>query len=180
MAQSYIRTMKLDKSPTYYKSLELYAEAVGKGGMRRITLEQANPGVFDKVSSTEEAFQIQEELTIVERGVLRGLSSKAAKLAHQLMDELKWDNALWYYEPTDSHQRSAIKELRDKNILLKTEDSHIHYVNPALIRRGSRASVLARTTFILSSVARVSKDLIKDLRQTKKITFNGLDRLISD
>jgi hypothetical protein len=172
--------MKLDKSPTYYKSLELYAEAVSKGGMRSLTLEQVNLTGFDKVASGQDTFQIQEELTIVERGVLRQLSIKGARLMHIIMDELCWDNALWYFKSTGSNHRTALKELRDKNILLRTEDPNIHYVNPALVRRGSRASVLAKTTHLLSTVVRVDRSLIKDLRKTKRITLSGFDHMLGD
>ena len=180
MAEYYLSAMKLDKSPTYYKSLELYAAAVASGSSKRVTFEQVNNGSYNKVATAEDTWFIDEDLTIVERGILRTLSAKGAKLAHQVMDELCRDNALWYYEPTDSHQRASIKELRDKGILLKTEDSHIHYVNPALIRRGSRASVLARTTYVLGNVSRVTRDLIKDLRNTKQIKFSGFDRLMGN
>ena len=171
--------MKFDrKSDTYYMSLELYAQAVNKGVTRRVTFEQVLDGGFNQRAGAEDTFHIQEELAIVEKGILRTLSPKALKLVVQLMDELCMNNALWYFKATDSHNRAAVKELRDRDILLRTEDAAIHYVNPAYIRRGSRAGVLAHTTQVLSTVKRVTTDLIKDLRTKDKITFNGFDRLV--
>lgn len=168
---------KHDSSPTYYKSLQLYVYTIGtKGFQRSVTLEETSIASYDKSDTGRKALIIRQELTVVEKGLLKTLSSKALKLVLDMMDDLYMNNALWHFEAQTSYDRSALKELRDKGLLIRTEDAHIHYVNPLMIRRGSPASVLAQTTELLRNVSRVSKALIRDLNY-KNIRFNILDQI---
>lgn len=172
--------MKLSKSPTYYKSLEIYAVIAERGGVRSATFEQLNGLNYSQQSTGQETFHLLEELTVVNRGVLRSLSPRALKIALVVMDELKRNNALWYFDAsTNSRDRVALKELRDKEILYKTEEPHIFYINPLRIRNGSAASVVARTTHLLSTVSRVHRELIKDLTGKTAIQLDHFDVIMN-
>lgn len=169
--------MKAESSPTYYKSLQLYIHTVATRGISRsITVEEVSESIYDKSDSGKRGLVIRQDLTVVEKGVLRSLGARALKLALVMMDELFMNNALWYFEATSSNDRVALKELRDKGLIIRTEDPHIHYINPIMIRRGSAASVLAQTTELLRDISRVSKALIHDLNY-KSVRFNQFDQL---
>lgn len=169
--------MNLPHSPTYYTSLELYTQALREKGITaEITLELTASGEWARAGSGKRTTQIRQNLVVVEMGLLQGLGSNALRMAIHLMDDLKMNNALWYHMATNNYERSAIKELRDKGILFKTEDPHIHYVNPLCIRRGSGAGVLAQTTELLKGVSRVNKEIIRDLN-FKSVKFNQFDQL---
>lgn len=169
--------MKLDKSPTYYKSLQLYhATLAMKGITKAVTLEESTPAQWGKQDTGRRAVHIRQDLTVVEQGLLRSLSLGALRIAIQMMDELKMNNALWTWEPQHSRDYKILKELRERGVLIKTEDAHIHYVNPLLIRRGSAGSVLAQTTRLLEDVSRVDISLIHDLNYSN-VKFDAFDRL---
>lgn len=168
---------KLPTSPTYYKSLQLYVHTVATKGIHRsITLEEVSESLYDKSDSGRKTMVIRQELTVVEKGVLKKLSIRALKLVLSTIDDLYMNNALWHFEPSNSNERAAIKEMRDIGLLIRTEDAHIHYVNPLMIRRGSAASVLAQTTELLREVSRVHKTLIHDLN-FKTVRFSTFDQL---
>jgi hypothetical protein len=170
--------MNLHKSPTYLTSLQLWLTLLqsNKGYTKSITLEQVAHRGWNKTDAGKETFSIRQELTIVERGILKSLSPKALKLVLSLMDELCMNNALWYFKAQSPHDRVALKELRDRNLLFKTEDASIHYVNPVQVRRGSVMSVVAQTTHILENMSRVHRDLITDLSYNH-VQLSQLDQL---
>lgn len=170
--------MKLKHSPTYLTSLQLYAALIGsgKGYKKIVTIEEATNSGWGKESTAKEQYTIRQELTIVEHGVLKSLSANALKLVIRLMDELCMNNALWEFKPITPRDYTAVKELRDKHILLKTEDNSIHYVNPIQIRRGGVMSVVAQTTHVLESVSRVHRELIRDLSYSS-VKLSRMDQL---
>lgn len=169
--------MKLDRSPTYYKSLELYYLTIQtKGVTKAVTMEEITPAAWGKEDTGRKTVQIRQDLTVVEQGLLASLSTGALRTAIMLMDSLKMNNALWYWEPKHSRDYQVLRELREKGVLIKTEDTHIHYVNPLMIRRGSAGSVLAQTTKLLADVSRVDQSLIHDLNYSS-VRFNQFDKL---
>lgn len=170
--------MEAKKSPTYYKVLEMFFAIAKKGTTKRVVFEQVIAGEHVRETIDKTAFHLQEELTIVDKHILLQISTGALKLVVQIMNELYFNNALWYFEAEHSRHYLVISELREKGILIKTEDPHIHLVNPQFVRRGSHASVLANTTYILSDVNRVSRDLIRELRSKDKITMSHFDNLL--
>jgi len=164
-------------SPTYYLSLQLYVSALTlKGVTKAVTLEETTHAQWGKQDTGRKTVHIRQELTVVEQGVLSALSMGALKVAINLMDQLKMNNALWFWQPKNSKDYAALKELREKRILIKTEEGNIHYVNPLMIRRGSAGSVLAQTTELLKGISRVNKALIHDLNYSS-VKFNTFDQL---
>lgn len=169
--------MKLEKSPTYYKSLQLYYSTImAKGITKAVTLEESTPAQWGKEDTGRKTMHIRQDLTVVEQGLLKSLSLGALKITIQLMDELKMNNALWLWSPQHSRDYQVLKELREKGVLIKTEEASIHYVNPLLIRRGSAGSVLAQTTRLLQDISRVDVSLIHDLNYSN-VKFDAFDRL---
>lgn len=169
--------MKLPPSPTYYTCLEMYSKALQENGITaELTMEMTASGEWARAGTGKRTTQIRGNVVVVEKGLLGSLSTNAVKMAIVMMDDLKMNNALWYHESESSHDRVAMKELRDKGIIIRTEDPKIHFINPMRIRRGSAAGVLAQTAELLSSMSRVHKDLIKDLN-FKSVKFNQFDQL---
>jgi len=168
--------MKLDRSPTYYKSLELYTHALAGGITADLTLELSSSDGWSKSATGRKTVHLRQNLVVVEQGVLTNLSTNALMTVIHMMDELKMNNALWFNKAESNYERKAIKELREKGLILKTEDPHIHYINPLMVRRGSAAGVLAQTTELLRGISRVSPVLIRDLNY-KEVKFNKFDQL---
>lgn len=169
--------MKLPSSPTYYICLELYGKALRENGITaELTMEMTASGEWARAGTGKRSTQIRGSVVVVEKGLLATLSTNALKVAIAMMDDLRMNNALWYHESLSSHDRVAMKELRDKGVVVRTEDPKIHFINPMCIRRGSAAGVLAQTAELLRSMSRVHKDLIKDLN-FKSVKFNQFDQL---
>ena len=167
--------MKSTKSPTYYLALEMRFNTLNKGMKRRISIEEETDYSFTKRTLSHEETYVPEEITIVQKDMFRHLSSNGCKLVLQIISELHMNNALWYFDHGGKSQlKLAIADLRKAGILLRTEDSRIHFVNPDMIRRGSRSSVLSMTAAELQSCQRVTTDNIRALNN-KKINFSPFD-----
>jgi hypothetical protein len=167
------------KSKAYVLSLQLYTRMCETGQMRKITLEQYSEKKYERVETGLTTKFQPEELTILDTNLFkREWSAGAIKLMTRIMAELMMNNALWHFESSNSRERKVIAELRTHGILLKTEDSHIHYVNPDKIRRGGKPAVLALTTKELETVSRVSKDNIRNLGHAKEQIFSLFDQAV--
>lgn len=167
----------MTQSRAYQISLQMYAAVCMKGRTRRVTLEQYSELSFEKVDTGLEERFIPEDVVVSHIDLFQNLSVGAIRIVGNMMHELCMNNALWYFKPRNSYDRTIIKELKNKNILLKTEDGNIHFVNPTFARRGSKPSVLACTTKELEGVKKVTKDNIRNLgfRKTNKMLMNQMD-----
>lgn len=169
--------MSNHKSKAYVLSLQLYTRMCETGQLRKITLEQYSERKYERIETGLTAKFQPEELTILDTNLFKAdWTAGAIRLMTKIMAELMMNNALWYYESTNSRDRKIISELRIAGILLKTEDPHIHYVNPDKIRRGGKPAVLALTTKELETVSRVSKDNIRNLGHAKEQIFSLFDQ----
>jgi hypothetical protein len=164
------------KSRAYLTSLQLYAEAARKGLMKRVSFEQYSEREYEKFPLEQEVRYQPENIIILQQGLMsrEDLSAASVKLLIKISSELCMNNALWYHEARTGPEKAAIAQLRREEILYKTEDSHIHYVDPRYIRKGSKPAVLALTTAELETVGRVSRENIRNLG-TRKIDINMLD-----
>lgn len=168
--------MELPKSPTYYLMLESYMKALGKGGLHISTKETATNTSYNKIE-TAETFKIFQHVVIIDQDLLFSLSSREKDMISLIAKDLKMNNALWYFEINDNTtKRATIKMLKEKDIIKKTEDSHIFVVNPQYIRRGTIPSVLSHTMNVLSTSSRVDRTMIKDLNY-KRIEISMYDAL---
>ena len=168
-------------SKAYLISLQLYARVCANGQLRKVTFEQYSEAGFDKIDTGQQARYIPENIVIMDADVLskHELTPRAIKLFLSIIPELRMHNALWYYDHTANKADSAaIKQLRDVGILLRTEDTKIHFVNPDYLRKGSKPAVLALTTKELETVSRVTTDNIRPLGM-KKVDVNLLDMHLS-
>jgi hypothetical protein len=159
-------------SVTYTEALRTYSRALSRSKLRK------NNNVVAKssgVTTVQEDMETSspEDVTITDSALFQKLSHRAAQLCHQIIGELKFNNALWYFDQTkNSRDRVAIKELRDKHILSHTEDTCIHFVNPDVIRKGNKLLVAANTA-IITEHSRVCKEMIRPLNR-KNIELNPL------
>lgn len=162
------------QSKAYKISLELYAQACMKGLMRKVTLEQYSEFGYEKIDTGHKAKYIPESIVVVETSVFDDLSPRATKLALRMLKELHMNNALWYFENQNTADSTAVKELREKQILFKTENPHIHFVNPSCIRKGSKPGVLACTTNELKGINKVSISNIRALGYRSSLNLLSL------
>lgn len=126
----------------------------------------------------KDTFKIFQDITIVEKGFMRTLSTSAAKLAIQIMDELKMNNALWHHKVANKKQYEHINALIQAGLLRKTEDPYIFLVSPMFMRRGTVHAVLAHTASVLRDTPKVNKDMIRDIKYSEPIKFSQYDILV--
>lgn len=169
---------KLDRTPTYYKVMESYIQALKQGSMQSSSKEIVTASSYEQIDSMD-SFKIYQDVTVVIQGLISTLPTNEMRMIMQIIDELYMNNALWYHEPKDSRDYKTLKALIGKHILRKTEDKNIFLVNPYCIRRGTIPSVLSMTMEHLSTSSRVHKELICNLRY-RKVEVNKFDLMSSD
>lgn len=152
-------------SLAYITSLRLYNQACATGRLRKLTIEQYSEAGYERGDTGLQTKYIPEDITIIASSLFsRTLSTRSQRLIQRIIAELCLYNALWYFDPTlSTADNIAVRELRTAQILSKTEDARIHFVNPDYIRKGSKPAVLALTTKELEGVQRVSRDNIRNL-----------------
>lgn len=105
-----------------------------------------------------------EEMAGYANGLLNSLSSAAAKLAMQIGNELKMNNALWYFDPKKNRSAiNAIRELKEKKVLFSLVNK-IYYVNPLCIRKGSAVAVANKTKEVVIEERGVCLEAIRPLK----------------
>lgn len=159
-------------SAAYVQALIAYSRMVSRSKLRKAT---QITGYLNAITTTEGGTETYspEDITITDRTILKTLGHRALQLALQIIEELQFNNALWYFDhTTNKRDAAAIKELRAKNILYPTEDTRIHFVNPEMIRRGNKFLVAGNTAFI-TSTGKVCKEMIKPLNR-KNIEINPI------
>jgi hypothetical protein len=164
--------MKKQHKPTvskaYLTARNMFTQTATAGIARKITIEQYSVFKYDIATVDGDAQFIPEDLVIISTGWLDKVSAKTTSIVvHDMMPNLKKNNALWHYHPTSGYARAAIAQMRRIGILLTTEEPDIHFVNPEFIRKGSRVGVLAMTMRELKDCGRVSLKNIRDLRNGK-------------
>lgn len=156
--------MSKQYSKAYLMALELFEEVCEKGMLRKVTIEQYSELGYEKVDTGLQAKYVPEEITVIDTNLFRAsFSPRSVKLLQRIMCELHINNALWYFEPRDANDYRSLKELRDRLVLFKTENPHIHLINPSAIRRGSKPGVVACTAKELKGVSRVTRENVRPL-----------------
>lgn len=159
-------------SLAYIKALQLYTATVGKSTIKNSTNVLAGYSGITVNAGNRETYS-PEDITITDSTILSQLSHRALLLCIRIISELKFNNALWHFDHTkNSRDRTAIKELRSKAILFPTEETHIHFVNPDLIRKGNKVLVLGNTA-VITATGRVELSMIRPLNK-KNIELNPL------
>jgi hypothetical protein len=139
-----------------------------KAGAKKIT----NTSYSSKGSSQRQLL-IPTEFVMVDPSLLTSLLAGSQKVVMRIIAELKKNNALWYCEyRLKGKIERHISVLRKKNVLLKTDDTNIHLVNPWLIRRGSVDGVIIATTILIDKSDELSEKLVKDLKTPSEADRN--------
>lgn len=121
---------------------------------------------------------IPGDYSYVNSEVFSGLSKRAIVMVSKIMVELKFNNALWYFDTKINERDSGvITELRKKEILFKTGTTEIHLVNPFFIRKGRISHVIVYTLRTISGTPNVTTDHIKKLYGKGKSRISGFDFL---
>lgn len=168
---SYLSTMR-KYSQAYLTAMELYEQVCEKGMLRRVTIEQYSEMGYAKMDTGFQEKYVPEEITVVDTKLFSSnFTPRATKVLLKIVCELHMNNALWFFEPKSTDDYRSLKELRDKGILYKTENPHIHLVSPNAIRRGSKAGVAACTAKELRGVSRVEKDNVRPLGYRNSINM---------
>lgn len=172
-----------NKSKAYLISLQMYHKACTEGQLKKVTFEQYSEGSYERVDTGQQAMYTPENIVVMKSTMFvdHELSPRAIKLFLSIVPQLCMHNALWFFDHTQCKADSAaIKELREANILFKTEEKTIHFVNPEYLRKGSKPAVLVLTTKELENVKRVTIDNIRPLgARSMKVKMNALDAYVA-
>lgn len=136
----------------HVNAIRSFVKAVTEAKYRKGThIHGALSGVSEIPTGQMESYT-SEDVVITDSKILMSLSHRATQICIQIMAELKFNNALWHFDHTkNTRDAAAIKELRERSILLHTEDTRIHYVNPDIIRKGNKMLVAANTAVVTMS-----------------------------
>jgi hypothetical protein len=157
---------------TYTQALRTYSRALSQSRIQKCNNVVAGIDGVKIVQEGSESYS-REDVTIADSNILGTLSHRALQICIRIMAELKFNNALWYFDHTkNSRDRVAIKELREKNILSHTEDTCIHFVNPDVFRKGNKLMVAANTA-VISENQKVCRSMIRPLNK-KNIEINPM------
>lgn len=120
-------------------------------------------GMSSEVSNVT-TFVIPDESTVYfMTGFLKALSPASIKLVIQIGDELKTNNALWYFDHANNRSAiNALKELRERKALFPLSNN-IYYINPLCIRKGSAIVVAEKTKEIILEYRGACQEAIKPL-----------------
>jgi hypothetical protein len=133
-------------------ALQTYSRIVSQSKIRKGSHVIGNSNTVSEVQTGQAESYSPENVIVANGAALKGLSSRATDLCIRMMVELKFNNALWYFDHTkNTRDSTAIKELREKNILLQTDNTRIHFVNPDIIRKGNKLLVAANTAMVTAT-----------------------------
>ncbi len=170
----YFSDMKSSKiSLAHHVALKTYSRIVLAARNRTITGVACKFNEVSTVSTKTMEAYTPEDVAITDSKILLTLGSRAVQLYIHIINDLQFNNALWYFDHTlNKRDGKAIKELREKGILFPTEDTRIHFVNPDMIRKGNKLLVAANTAMV-TSVGKVDRSMIRPLNK-KNITLNPM------
>lgn len=159
-------------SIAYVLALQSYSKIVTESKLRKASNVTAKGNAVNTAQEGMESYS-PENIIITDCTIFQRISSRAAKVIHQIVAELQFNNALWYFDHT-THTRDAvaIQELRKVGILFPTEDTRIHFVNPDYIRKGNKLLVAANTASI-TATGKVCRTMIRPLNK-KNIELNPI------
>jgi hypothetical protein len=162
-------------SLAYIQALQTYARVVSQSKIRKANHVLASGSVVTTTQEGTESYS-SEEIAISDSHILGELTVRGLKMYARIMSELKFNNALWYFDHTTNNRDTrVIKELREKGLLLPTEDIRIHYVNPDKLRKGNKLLVAANTAAV-TATGKVERAMIKPLNK-KNIQINPMHLL---
>lgn len=171
-----------NKSATYLNLIDLYFKLSQMAEESTLYSSTFNGSTFKRDKTNVKSQRIRQPIVMAENSFLKECSDKEWTLIRYIMIELKEYNCLWQCSDDikkSSSNRAAIKSLIEKNILWKTETTHIYVVNPFYIRRGDPISVVATTAKLLENASRVdatyitNKKPIDDYSPTTKTPLIG-------
>lgn len=169
--------MKLEVSGAYITALQLHGKMTSLVKKRNVKKATISSSIYENIDLPELEDFIPSHFTVLQMDVYIGLSKRAASLVNKIVSELHENNALWKFDQRrNKRDQKAISELRLKQILFKTEDCIIHFVNPQYIRRGTPAGVLFNMIHLLENCSRVTPEYIRNLRARKTGFVNPIDK----
>ena len=124
---------------------------------------------------------VGERFAYVNDRVFVGASPVEVKLIIRMIQELNFNNPLWYTDTSKSNIREAIKNLKNGGILYDTKVTGFYIVNPLMLRKGSINSCIALALRIQKAIKTNPKWEIseKDLvRLSLADDFGSTDQIV--
>lgn len=126
----------MSKVPFHYQVAELVMELMQQGTHRATVQDKLEAGSIVQIETEVRSFQLPGEIFIASADIYTDLSPAAIKLVIQIQQELKMNNPLWECDKTKRETRSALAQLKRKEILYSIDHTNMFIVNPAKIRKG--------------------------------------------
>lgn len=156
------------KQPAYYRLLEM-SEEVRKISFGRTIFQETYSGNYlERRNTGTQTSTIDMAFTQFNMDWFSEVSNPTMLFVmRNIAPALKKYNLLWHWPPTRKrNEKIIIKELVDKQILMRTEVIGIYLVNPLKLWRGTIHSAVECTKRLLREHVKPSLALIHDLRPT--------------
>lgn len=138
------------------------------GFKRKINTEEYKNESYSRTDSGLQTLAFKTDFNIIDVEMKNTLTKGTWHfLVDNIVGSLKMYNVLWYYKnaTNNARARTAIKELKDHEVLFPTETTGLYIVNPLRISKGSPAGCLDFTTkAVWANGENTNLDVHKDLK----------------
>lgn len=161
------------KLPAYYQLIEISAMFKGISYQRTVVSESYTDNTFNRDKTGNTTAALNHNFVITNIDWLPGLSNPAVLfMVRNIYPALRRYNLLWHWEPDRNRANNRIlKELTDKQVLMRTEVIGMYLINPIKLVKGSALVAVEATKELLREHGKPRPDLIKDLKLLDKYTL---------
>ena len=170
---NYLKMGRGRKRPDLYQQLlELLYLMQASGERVQSSSDILNGTIYSRQTSGED-FRIQQAIVIMDTHLWDNLSSAAIKMVIRIQSEMRMNNVFWHFSDTGKKNvRTALAELKKKQILLQTETPGVYIINPFKLRRGKPLSCIVASLNSLTNQRSAFPTLI-DMKVPKHMVLDG-------
>jgi len=156
---------------------QLWNEAASHNRYAPLNDIEFTSSVYKRKQSGNKRYIPRDDVSVNPK-VFENTTSLEQSMIIEIVQQLKKNNALWFYDYRTHNIRGrstkerAILALRRKRVLYKTELNSLHLVNPLMIRRGAIETVIAATYELLSTEKTRSPRDYKHLTPPRSTSIN--------
>jgi hypothetical protein len=159
---------------TYLNLLDLLFRLGKQAIVNPMYANSLTNSTYERTKANVHSHRIPQPLVMSDTSLFGKCTHGEWALIGQISEELKEYNCLWYCSPElkkNTRISTCIKGLIVKDILRKTETTHIYIVNPFYLRRGDLFAVLTTTAATLANASKVGLEHITNKKPVSNFEF---------